>query len=66
MITSALFAGYAFGAGSIITNITRIKLMDDFEREIRDLREYDYQNETINAEKDLPIKCIILAKYQPD
>lgn len=66
MITSALFAGYAFGAGSIIANITRIKLMDDFEREIRDLREYDYQNETINAEKDLPIKCIILAKYQPD
>jgi hypothetical protein len=66
MITGALFAGYAFGVGSIVYNISRIKLMDDFEREIRDLREYDYQNETINADKDLPIKCIILAKYKPE
>lgn len=66
MITSALFAGYAFGTGAIIYNISRIKLQNDFEADVRKLREYDFQNETINAEKDLPIDCIILAKYDPE
>ena len=66
MISTALFTGYAFGVSSIVYNIAKIKLQDDFEREIRDLREYDYTNELINAEKDLPVKCIILAKYIPE
>ncbi len=66
MITTGLFTGYAFGVSSIVYNMARIKLQDDFEREVRDLREYDYGHEHINAEKDLPIKCIILAKYNPE
>ncbi|TNV76866.1 hypothetical protein FGO68_gene13258 [Halteria grandinella] len=65
MITSALFAGYAFGVGAITYNLTRTKLQDDFENDVRKLREYDFGHETINTEKDLPIKCIILAKYNP-
>jgi hypothetical protein len=65
MITSALFAGYALGTGAIIYNTVRIKLQDDFENEVRKLREYDFSHEPINFEKDLPAKCIILAKYNP-
>jgi len=66
MITGALFTGYAFGVGAIVYNITRIKMQDDFENEIRKLREYDYNHETINAEKDLPVNCMLLAKYVPE
>lgn len=66
MITTALATGYALGVSAIIYNMARIKLQDDFENEIRKLREYDLSNETINAEQDLPVDCIILAKYQPE
>lgn len=65
MITSTLFAGYAFGVGAIVYNLSRTKLQDDFENDIRSLREYDFSHEPINTEKDLPVKCIILAKYKP-
>lgn len=65
MITTALFTGYAFGVGSIAYNLAKAKLQDDFESDIRKLREYDFSHEVINTEKDLPIKCIILAKYNP-
>ncbi len=65
MLTTGLFAGYSFGVGAIIYNLSKIKLQDDFEREIRDLREYDIQNEMIKAEKDLPANCMVLAKYIP-
>ena len=65
MITSTLFAGYSFGVGAIAYNLTRMKLQDDFENEVRKLREYDFSHEAINTEKDLPIKCMILAKYNP-
>jgi hypothetical protein len=66
MITGALFSGYALGVGAIVYNITRTKMQDDFENEIRKLREYDFGHETINSEKDLPINCIMLAKYVPE
>ena len=65
MLTSALFAGYAFGTGAIVYNMSRTKLQNDFEEEVRALREYDFHHEPINSEKDLPINCIILAKYDP-
>jgi hypothetical protein len=42
MLTTGLFASYAFGVGAIGYNMARVKLQDDFEREIRDLREYDF------------------------
>lgn len=66
MITGALFTGYAIGVGGIIYNITRTKMQDDFENDIRKLREYDYGHEPINTEKDLPVNCIMLAKYVPE
>ena len=66
MITSALFTGYSLGVGAIVYNLARIKLQDDFENDVRKLREYDFSHEPINTERDLPIDCIILAKYQPE
>ena len=66
MITGALFAGYTVGVSAIIYNITRSKMQDDFENEVRKLREYDFGHETINTEKDLPVNCIMLAKYVPE
>ena len=66
MLTVALFTGYTFGISAMGYNIVKMKLQDDFENDIRALREYDFQNEPINFEKDLPIKCIILAKYTPE
>jgi hypothetical protein len=49
MLTYGLFTGYAFGAGAVIYNIAKVKLQNDYEQEIRDLREYDLANETINV-----------------
>ena len=65
MLTYGLFAGYSFGVSAIAYNLARIKLQDDFERELRDLREYDIANETIKVSKDLPTDCMILAKFRP-
>ncbi|CDW74479.1 UNKNOWN [Stylonychia lemnae] len=65
MLTSGLFAGYSFGVGAIVYNLCRTKLQNDFEQELRNLREYDFQNETIPL-KELPVKCMILAKYDPE
>jgi hypothetical protein len=48
MITSLLFTGYTFGVGAIVYNIARTKLQDDFENDIRKLREYDFHHETID------------------
>ena len=66
MITGALFTGYAFGVSAIVYNLARSKMQDDFETEIRKLREYDFGHEPINTEKDLPINCIMLTKYIPE
>lgn len=65
MLSYGLFAGYSFGVGAIVYNMTRSKLQDDFERELRELREYDLSHETINAEKELPNKCMLLVKHTP-
>lgn len=68
MITAGLFAGYAFGVGAITYNITQIKLQDDFEAEVRKLREYDFSHERIDPESHLitPNDCIVLLKYKPE
>lgn len=66
MITAALFTGYSFGVGAIVYNMSRSKLQDDFENDIRKLREYDFSHEMINTEKDLPVQCIMLTKYKPE
>ena len=45
-------------------NLAKMKLMDDQEREIREYREYDYENEKVKIDKEA--KCIILAKNKSD
>jgi len=50
MLNSILFGTYSFSIGAIIYNIAKIKLQDDFESEIRQYREYDYNNETLKKE----------------
>lgn len=66
MLTAGLFAGYSFGVGSILYNIVQAKLQDDFEQDVRALREYDFTNETINVEKDLPANCMLLIRHRPE
>ena len=66
MLDFMVFTGYVFGVGSIVYNFGRMKLMNDFETELKALREYDLRDETINIEKDLPNKCMILLKYTPN
>jgi hypothetical protein len=43
-------------------------LQDDFEAEVRKLREYDFSHERIDPESHLitPNDCIVLLKYKPE
>ena len=65
MLTSALFTGYSFGIGSIVYNLTKIKMQNDFEEDLKKLREYNLEHETINVERDLPAKCMLLIRSPP-
>ena len=62
MLNSLLFGSYCFSIGAIGYNLAKQKLMDDFERDIKEYREYDFENEKIKVDKEA--KCIILAKYK--
>lgn len=67
MLNSILFGTYSLSIGAIIYNLAKIKLQDDFESEIRQYREYDYNNEKLKKQdflKGKETKCIILAKYK--
>ena len=68
MITTGLFTGYALGVAAITYNITKVKLQDDFEADVRKLREYDFSHEKIDVENDPKISqdSIILLKYKPE
>jgi len=64
MLDSLLFGTYACSVGVMAYHTAQIKYQDDFEREIKDYREYDYANETLKRERfSGPTNCIILAKY---
>jgi hypothetical protein len=63
MLNSILFGTYCISLGAMGYNIGRMKLMDDQEREIKEYREYDFENEKVKVDKEA--KCIILAKYKP-
>lgn len=65
MLTNTLFFGYSLSLGAMAYNLARIKLQNDYEAEIRALREYNVQDEKINT-KDLPLDCMILVNYDPD
>jgi hypothetical protein len=66
MLDSLLTASYGLAVAAMAYNTAKIKFQDDFEREVRDYREYDYANETLSREKleGAATKCVILAKYQ--
>ena len=69
MLNSVLVGSYLLSCGSIVNNMKKMKYQDDFEREIKDYREYDYDNEKIKEEifgKSNSAKCIILDKYFED
>jgi len=63
-LNSVLFGTYCVSIGAIVYNFSRIKYQDDYEREIKEYREYEFENEKLKKqhfEKD--VKCIILAKH---
>ena len=64
MLTSLLGLSYIGSTGAIIYNLARHKLLDDFDAEIRKLREYDFTYEPIKP-SDMPTDCIVLAKVDP-
>ena len=68
MITTGLFTGYALGVAAITYNLTKVKLQDDFEADVRKLREYDFSHEKIEVETNPKISqdSIILVKYKPE
>ena len=67
MLNSVLFGSYLVSCGAIINNMAKMKYQDDFEREIKDYREYDFNHEKIKKEIfQKPSKAIILAKYFED
>ena len=64
MLTNVIFGSYCVGLGAISYNLYRIKMMDDFERQIRDLREFDFHNEELRQETDKKKqRAIVLAHY---
>lgn len=50
MLTNLLGITYACGVGLITSNIVRAKYINDFDDELRNLREYDTSWEPINKE----------------
>ena len=66
MLNSLLFGAYAFSMGAMAYNAARIKFQDDFEREIKEYREYEFENEKLKKEhfeNSKSNKCIILGKH---
>ena len=69
MLNSVLFGSYLLSCSAIVGNMAKIKYQDDLQREIKEYREYDFNNEKIKKEifdKSQTAKCIILAKYYED
>ena len=68
MLDSVIFSSYCMAVGAMGYNFAQIKFNDDFQRDISEYREYDYENETLKSEKfdTAATKCVILAKYKRD
>jgi len=62
-----LFGSYCVSVAGMVYFVTRIKLMDDFEKDIRDIREFDFHNEKLREEsgKYGDKRAIVLATYKP-
>jgi len=65
MLESALATCYFVSVSSIIFNIVRAKLQDDWDAAIKELKEFDIQTDRVKVDLDLPSKVILLANYVP-
>ena len=62
MIGSLLFASYIFTVGSIGWNFVKIRLQDDFEEQLKALREFDLATEKID--KAVKGEYIVLVNHK--
>ena len=64
---SFIFASYLLSLSAITVNLVRAKLQDDFENELKELREYDlsYEKIKVGVDKiDPDGKYIVLANHK--
>jgi len=65
MLNTLAFGSYCTALAAMCYNLHKAKEQDDFEREIKEYREYDFEHETIRNIKDNETqKAIVLAKYR--
>lgn len=62
MLNSLLFGAYCASIGGLAVQAAKIKMMDDFEKEVRTYREFDFNNEKLRDDKHK--KAIVLATYK--
>ena len=63
MLNSVLFGSYCMSLAGLGYLAVKAKLMDDWEREIKDLREFNYEDEQLREGKG---KAVILAKIKQE
>ena len=63
MLNSVLFGSYCMTLGGLGYLAVKAKMMDDWEREIKDMREFNYEDETLREGKG---KAMVLAKIKQD
>ena len=63
---SVIFASYILSLSAISVNLIRAKLQDDFENELKDLREYDlsYEKIKLGVDKIEEGKFVVLANHK--
>ena len=64
MLNSVLFGSYCVSMAAVAMFQIKQKQIDDFEREIKEYREFEYEHETLAT--DNRKKAIVLAKYEND
>ena len=63
---SVIFASYILSLSAISVNLIRAKLQDDFENELKELREYDlsYEKIKLGVDKVEEGKFVVLANHK--
>jgi hypothetical protein len=64
MLNSILFGSYCTTLATMGYFLGKIKLIDDKEREIRDLREFEFANEKLREGNSKDKKAIVMARYR--
>lgn len=63
MLNSVLFGSYCVTLGGLGYLAVKTKLMDDWEREIKDMREFNYEDEALREGTG---KAVVLAKVKQE